>query len=413
MARKKQLAHFAIQGANIFGKFLLMMGLARFLTLSELGLYATTIAAFGILQPLINLQFGRYTYRQCASIPPETVVAYVRHYMALLTAMLCLGAPIMAVYVSSTLDSSHVIWVVALLICNVLAMEVSNLLMVRQYSTRYMIAVFIGQSAWIYILLGLWALDMREPALLDVWRFWTCSACASLAISLFVVRGYPWFNSKWTFLREWFVEGLKLSPVNLTVLACGIGVLNSTIFFVEHYHGLEAAGIYGLFFAVVLGMRQWVMGGAYVVQEPKLFRCHDADDKKNFRREAFVMFRDSLVAYGLASIIAIPGIYLVLAVSGESIPESAMPLYWGFIVTACAVLMCDLGQVVGFARHLWKRLALLNAIALSCHIVLCVWLLPTLDYRFAFVPLLISSLVRLALYGQFLQPKEHVVKGKA
>ena len=403
MARKKQLAHFAIQGGNIFGKFLLMLGLARFLSLSDLGMYATTIAAFGIIQPLINLQFGRYTYRQCASATPEEVVGYVRHYMALLLCMLCVGAPIMGLYVSSTLETSHVVWVIALLLCNVLAMEVSNLLMVRQYSTRYMIAVFVGQSAWIYVLLGLWFFELRAPALIDVWRFWTCSACASLCISLFVIRHYPWLSTKWAFLRDWFKEGIALSPTNLTVLACGIGVLNSSIFFVEHYHGLEAAGVYGFFFAIVLGIRQWVMGGAYVTQEPKLFKCFDAKDKKGFRKEAYIMFRDSLLAYGIAAIIAIPGIYAVLAVAGETIPASSMPLYWGFLATACAVLMCDLGQVVGFARHAWKRLALLNAIAFCLHVVLCLTILPEIGYVFAFSPLLISSLFRLFLYWEFLR----------
>jgi hypothetical protein len=404
--RAKQLLHFAIQGANILGKFLLMIGMARYLTLKELGLYATVIAAFGILQPLMNLQFGRYTYRQCASATPPEVVGYVRHYLLLLLCMLCVGAPLMGMYVGASLEASHVAWIVALLVANVLAMEFSNLLMVRQYSTRYMLSVFIGQSGWIYLLLGLWAMELRAPSLLDIWQFWTYSALASLALSIAVVRHYPWISTHWHWLWGWLKKGLALSPVNLTALLCGIGILNSSIFFVEYLHGLEVAGIYGFFFAVVLGIRQWVMGGAYVMQEPKLFRCFDAQDRPGFRREARVMFRDSLLAYVAACVVAVPGIYLVLAVTANAIPESAMPLYWGFLFTACAVLLCDLGQVIGFARHAWKRLALLNAIVLVWHLLCCVLLLPVIAYQYAFVPLLLSSMLRAALYYFFLNTPE-------
>ena len=400
----KQLAHYAIQGANIFGKFMLMLGLARFLDLSDLGLYATTIAAFGILQPMMNLQFGRYTYRGCASATPEEVVHHMRHYIGLLLCMLCIGTPIMGAYVQTSLEAEHVFWVVLLLVANVLAMEISNLLMVRQYSTRYMIAVFIGQSAWIYVLLGLWLFELRTPDLIDVWRFWAVSACASLCMSLIVVRRYPWRRTLWAFDWPWMKEGLRVSPMNLAVLICGIGILNSTIFFVKHYHGLEAAGVYGFFFAVILGIRQWVMGGSYVMQEPKLFKNWDAENIAGFKHETRVMFRDSLMAYGVAALIAIPGIYLVLGATNEAIPESAMPLYWGFLAAAAMVLMCDLGQVVGFAQRAWGRLATLNAIALVVHIGLCAFIMTQFDYIYAFLPILISSCVRFFLYWRHLFP---------
>ena len=247
-----QLTLFGLRAAMTGSKFLLALYTARYLSLSDLGIYGLLVGGITIVPAIAGLGMTDFIIRKIVELPATAALPLIASRQALTLAIHLLVQPpvFLALFAAGgSLSLRFAVLAGLILLLENLATEASDMLIARR---RVMLANWLG-----FLRHGLWPLPVIAIGLLDV-RARTLDALlagwlAALVLTWLILFGLLARDQRWRHARpQWRWIGQALRGSLVLYVKDVSGTVSSFIdrFLISFYLGLELTGVYTLFWSI-------------------------------------------------------------------------------------------------------------------------------------------------------------------
>jgi O-antigen/teichoic acid export membrane protein len=373
-----------LRGSTIVLKFGLSFYVARFIGLSELGVYGLVVGATLVLPNLYRAGLTSSIARALLDAEPAHMTNDLRHYLAWTFG--CYALTLLLLPWLQRLDAVnslhinvYVVWLIVL--AEHLAADLA-LLLNNLYRARSANVFGLLQTAlWVvpFVLLGWWYPQLRSlPALL---AFWAAGATLSVLGCACLFARWPWRSSP-PLLRSWFAHNLQAS--GYLYFSDLTGTLGQ---FVDRYLialliDIEHAGVYTLFFQLANAIYTLVASSIVNIQRPRVLSAFQQGQLPQGMALLQGLQKESLASMVALSLLAGVLFQWGAPLLNRPLVLQYLPLLWcTFAATLCKA-WCVTGFIELYARRLDRRLFGLNLLVL---------LLVTLGC--------VASMTRLGIYG--------------
>jgi O-antigen/teichoic acid export membrane protein len=300
----RKTANLCLRALTLAMRFLLVVILAKFLSVAEVGFYGLFAAAifYGVL--FFGLDMYVFTTREIAKTGKETAGSQLKDQAIIVVfAYLALAPLTLALLPRLGLPSSLIYWFVPILIFEHLNQEIFRLLTVLQEQLTASLLLFIRQGSWVLILIALFWSQAEARSLEAVLMLW-------LGASVLAALGGIWKLSRlglggWTARVDWgwIRRGLKIAGLFLIATLALRAIQTFDRFFLEGLMGIEVVGAYVLFVSLAAAMTAFMDAAVFAFKYPRLLTLVDAPSQQEFQSEVRQMAMQA--ALGIAVFIAL------------------------------------------------------------------------------------------------------------
>lgn len=357
------LVLMALRVGSMSAKFLLALYTARFLGLADLGIYGLLVGAATMIPWALGFGTTDWTMRQVATMARDDAAACITTRLAFTLAIHIVVQPI-AFAINAALGAP-IPWPIAfaagaILLLEHLACDANDMLIARNRPLFGAVLLFVRAGLWPFAVI---AIGLVNPAartltfLLVVWLI-------GLAFAWVVLGFYLLREQRWRTLAlrpRWLVTGIRGSvPLYIKDLA---GSLNLYLdrFLVSFFLGLEATGVYTLFWSVGNVVHNLSVASIVQPQLPQLMQSA-ARGPESFRALEKKLRREVAVWTALLVIGAAIVLPLILPWLDRPMLQASLPVFW--VVLAATVLRIG-ADSYGFAMLALHRDTAIAVIAVA------------------------------------------------
>jgi O-antigen/teichoic acid export membrane protein len=369
-----------LRGSTIVLKFGLSFYVARFIGLSELGVYGLVVGATLVLPNFYRAGLTSSIARTLLDAEPAHMTHDLRHYLAWTFGCYALSLALLPFvqrldFVTALHLNVYVVWLIVL--AEHLAADLA-LLFNNLYRSRAANVFGLVQTAlWVvpFVLLGLWFPALRSlPALL---AFWAAGAALSVLGCAALFAHWPWRGGP-PLQRVWFASNLRAS--GYLYFSDLTGTLGQ---FVDRYLiavliDIEHAGIYTLFFQLANAIYTLVASSIVNIQRPKVLSAFQQGEVPTAVARLHALQKESIASTLALSLLT--GLVFQFAAPQLNRPLvlQYLPLLWcTFAATLCKA-WCLTSFIELYARRYDRELFWLNVLILVLVSVGCVAGIPVL-----------------------------------
>jgi O-antigen/teichoic acid export membrane protein len=363
------------------GRIVLLIGLARWLSPEQMGIFGLMVAAVTIGLYVVGCELSSPIGRQVAAAGTDGARKLVRQQLELHLRLYVPLLPGMAlVFVFDLLPWSSWLWFYALLIAEHLATELQRSLIYMGRPVLSNALLFIRNSAWgLALLPTLWAWP-HSRTLATVWQFWLAGTGLSLALSLAAIR--PWASGSAVVpdAQVWRRRMMREAVPFLAAAICGRALFTADRFLLQTFSGPAAVGVYAFYFGIANAIVLAFDSGVVQLVVPRLVSAHRLADAKAFRRLSWQLVRGALLvtatgALGLAVLLG-PLLRLV----DRPAYANAVPTLWALVFAMSSVAFGTIPRSLLFAHGIDDKSARAHGVGLGVAIVGYLTLIPRLGH---------------------------------
>jgi O-antigen/teichoic acid export membrane protein len=343
-----------LRGLTQLSKFLLLVFLARHFEVAEVGIWGLINITIAIGLYLLSSDFHIFNSREILAATPERRPVLIRNQLVYhLCAYAVVLPALLLIFAGGVIPWKYVGWFYLLLVLEHASHESVQLLVTLSRSTAANLIIFIRSGMWAWVVMATaWVLpDLRH--LPFVWTCWAAGAVVGLAIAVSHLRTLPWDAArKQPVDFAWIRRGMKTAlPFLMATLS--FQLLNyADRYFLQHFHGEEAVGVYTFFAGMANAIHVIVFTGVCQVLFPRLISSYQMRAVEDYQRN-----RRSLVrgVVGLSVVLAAAALFLIRPVlSLLDRPEYAAEADVFNIMVASVVALC-LSYVPHYALFVRRR----------------------------------------------------------
>jgi O-antigen/teichoic acid export membrane protein len=284
--------------------FTLYMG--RYLGLAEMGKYGLITAYVSLMVTILGFRFDYIVSRDIIDVPPFEIAHKMRDQMAFYGLNYLALIFFVLIAALGPLKGLHVEIIAFTLLLSVLE-SFATLVSVNIVSLHRPIFAnilfFIRAALWTApaMALGIFLPGFRTAETIIFW--WIIGILLSLMAAFFALRHLPW--------REAFKAPVDWKWIKSGVGKClliWLGAIGGTAsayvdrFVVEHYLGLEFAGIASFYSSFVTAIQSLLQSGVFTFSYPRLISYYRKGDHIQFRQEIIRMTIQATLIAGLVSL---------------------------------------------------------------------------------------------------------------
>lgn len=363
-----------LRGSTIVLKFGLSFYVARFIGLSELGVYGLVVGATLVLPNFYRAGLTSSIARTLLDAEPAHMTQDLRHYLAWTLTGYCLTLGLLPFvqrldFVTTLQLNVYVVWLIVL--AEHLAADLA-LLLNNLYRSRSANVFGLVQTAiWVlpFIALGLWFPDLRSlPALLG---FWAAGALLSVLGCASLFAHWPWRGGP-PLRRGWYASNLRAS--GYLYFSDLTGTLGQ---FVDRYLiailiDIEHAGIYTLFFQLANAIYMLVASSIVNIQRPKVLSSFQKGEVPTAVAQLHALQKESIASMVVLSLLTGVLFQFAAPLLNRPLVLLFLPLLWcTFAATLCKA-WCLTSFIELYARRLDRELFWLNVLILLLVTLGCV-----------------------------------------
>ena len=395
----KSVANMALRGVSMAARFLLMIGLAHYLSPADVGvftlMYATT--TLGIL--LLGARFDVYSTRAiCANERTNTaviicdqIVFHVLVYAAILPLMLLL-------FVAHILPWTLAVWFYGLLILEHSGQECNRLFVALGQPLRATFVFFIRSGAWAVVVIPLMFFAPAYRNLQTVWVMWAAGGVASLLFSGWWMRSLGWRAA----IREpidwgWIKRGLK--PSMAFTVAIGAMQLVNTIdrYFLAATWKNEYVGVYGFYANLTNFIPTFAETGIVSIVLPTLLASAASKDWDLYQKTMHKMSRGVwLIVIATALLSGAIAPIVLLLVKKQAIYGHFLPAFAILVAAEVAFTLSFIPHNALYANHKDRAIAYWSVVSLIVAVIGYAALTPRFGVYGVSIGLFASSATLLA-----------------
>ena len=334
-----------LRGMGLIAKFVLSWVVARRFGPMELGMYGLMVIGIGLASNAASFEISYFTTRELlASRPWRGDVLRRQAQFHSLAYLFVLPASAL-LFLGGFLPWTMVLWFLAILISEQVAMETYRLLVILEMQVLANIMFFVKSGGWILVLLPIFWLSPRIT-MAWIWSGWLGGNVAAILLGLaFSQRtAWTWAPDPEPFLA-WLRRALKVAlPYWMASILARLGMSMDRLF-LQKMAGTAQVGIYTFFMNNNTAIITFVDGAVVAYFLPRMVKVGNSGDPDLIREE------ERRLIWALASIFAFMAVVSGVAIKpllyllGRPIYLQNLAIHW--------ILLASVGlSVLGFFPQL-------------------------------------------------------------
>jgi len=350
-----RLSVFAMRVCGIGSKFLLGLFIAKFMSLSDLGVYGLLQGLVAILPIVLRFGINRQVMREVTDASDDDRSKLITGYFALYAILYAMAlASAVALAFAGAVPWLFVI-VIGLIAGEHLVMDGYDFLIQLRKPLQANVVLSILSASWpVAFIIAAFAL----PA----WRtidglamFWLAGSLAAGVLTAHLLRSD---------LTAFHLPSLAMVRNSLRTSAMLYGnSLGSTAaiyldrYLVGAFLSLELAGVYFFFWQVSTAIYNLVNSGVMSFARPHLVSAFRSGDEQAFRDLSVQTTRTALLEASVLSAVSAAAIWIVLPYLGRPLLMKYEPLLWVLLVAMLARIYAEIGALRLYCKSRDPRLA--------------------------------------------------------
>lgn len=279
-----RIFNLLIRGISTLSKFALVMSMAKFLTLEEVGTYGLLAATISLSVILIGGEFYTYSQRELLSVDLKKWPSILKN-QGIASAVLYfifLPAQLIIFYQEFITFNLLAIFYVILILEHI-AQELSRILIAMHKQLFASVVMFLRIGAWCWIVIGLFYIDISYRTLDTVLYLWVLGATVAIITSIIYIHNLvpTIFEAKadWKWIKKGYRVALRffLSTVTIKI------IMTFDRFIVETIAGREFLGVYAVYAGMAMVVNSVLVPTVFSFLYPRLV--------ENFRKEQFKLYK--------------------------------------------------------------------------------------------------------------------------
>lgn len=357
--------------AMLFSKALFIFFAAKYLELSELGIYSLIGASIAYAIYVLGLDFYTFTTRTIIGMDKsradEVIVELLRFCIL---SYLFFFLPILSVFLFDIIPWTFSVVFFLILFCEFISQELTRVLIAIEKTLTATFILLVRTSAWCYFLVVLFIIDERTRTVNWVLFSWFVSSFISVVLAFYVLRFVPW--KKFLFQPipfRWIFNGLAVAfPMLISTLALR-GLFTLDKLSVEYLGTLSMLGVYSVYIAVCNALLSFMDAAVIQFKYPLLVKSVNLRDQTSYIRE-FKKFTKQVLfflAIGVVAFIVLANIVFSYLGKPEYIEE--IRVLWWLILVHVILILSFIPHYALFALRKDRVLMLSHILGLSVFVI--------------------------------------------
>lgn len=302
-SRLAPLLNLTIRALTLLGKFILLFYIAKFLSVSEVGVYGLIVVLVSYALYAVGFDFYTYSTRELIRQPHSDWSDYLKKQLQFILATYIILLPLLSLGVSTIIDPHWLIYLCVLIILEHLNQELMRLLIIDNKSVLASNLMFIRGGLWCYVSILLMYFHWIPQNLSSVLLSWILFDLLALLIGVYSIKQYLHFHHSATVSFTWIINGLKICiPLLLsTLMIRAITTLDRI--WLEHLEGIEVVAAYALFVGLTNSMISFLETGVFSFIYPKMIGS--SQHRTEFFKHVRKMISQSTLLISLISIVLV------------------------------------------------------------------------------------------------------------
>lgn len=301
---------------SIGGKFLLLMFMAKYMTLEDLGIYGLFVATSSLAMFMLGLEFHGYATRELIKHDNSTRSQIIWNQGYFHGVAYLLVMPLfLSIFWLNVLPWNLILWFYIILIGTHITQELSRILIAVSRPLSAYIIIAGTNSFWVFPVVLLIAIESNFRTLDFILETWAISGLLSSAAGVFYLKKirllkFKVVDADWS----WILKGLKICWIFVIISLCYKVIELSDRYFIQFFLGEASVGIYTFFGSIARVLQDIVSIGITATIFPLLITCYHNKDVEGWRLRIKQMSRDITIATILLFPLFIIGIYILLPI---------------------------------------------------------------------------------------------------
>ncbi len=268
---RTSLASLTLRALTLGGKFILVLFIARFLSVEDLGIFGLFNVTIALAVLPLGMDFHQFAMRELLAKPDERGRMIRDQAVFHLTTYIIFLPLFGFLFVADLLPGQYVLWFYLLLILEHVSQEGARLLVTLSKPVAASTVIFMRSGFWALIAIGLaWAFPQWR-SLPFIWLVWAIGQALSLGLvgriaQPVVTVSLPLGPVNW----PWIAHGVRIAmPFFLSTLAFTAMQYLDRYFLMAHY-GERAVGIYTLYANIANVVQIFVFAGISMILFPQM-----------------------------------------------------------------------------------------------------------------------------------------------
>ncbi|MFM0324941.1 lipopolysaccharide biosynthesis protein [Caballeronia glebae] len=380
-ARLMRVANVSLRGLTLASKFILLLVMAKFMTLSEVGQYGVLAATVSYALFILGLDFYTYSTREMLSVDQILWPSLLRNQAAFFAVCYATMLPVfyLALKWSDTVSERLVLWFLVLVVLEHLAQELTRLLVAMSRPVSATVLGFLRGGLWACACI---AVMVVAPALRNIETVLIAWVLGSLCASCFgfaCIRGLPWsVATKRPVDWRWIWRGVRIcTPLLVATLAIrGISVFDR--YMQGYFAGDEALGVYTFYAGVANAIQAFLDAAVFSFLYPRLVKGAKSEDRSIFDAAVSQLTRATVLTTTVLSFVALVGIKPVLTLLRKPIYAEHFGMFLWILSGVVLFSLSMIPHYVLYATRQDRAILATNLISLVVFIVAAPLLAPHL-----------------------------------
>jgi len=363
---KNVFLNLSLRLGMLISKSLFVFVAAKYLELSDLGLYSLVgvTISYGIY--LLGLDFYTFTTRELIGLDEEGAAKYIIGQIRFcLLSYILFFIPLLALFQFDFLPWNVIGIFFVLLLSEFISQELTRILIALEKTIIASCILFIRTAIWCYLLavLFIWVDVTRNIEW--ILYTWLLSSILSVVIAMYLLRFVGWHNIFCKPIElKWIIKGVKLAfPMLLSTLAIKT-VFTIDKYSIEYIGGLSLLGVYAVYIGICNAFLSFMDAAVFQFMYPKLVKYKNSNQPELFllevKRLAFSVF--GYMAFILLALFLVSD--LVFSYLNKPEYMEHIGIYWMLIWAHVILVISYIPHYVLFAMKKDKWLLLAHFLAL-------------------------------------------------
>lgn len=297
------MANMGMRGLGLVAKLVLMVYLARYFSLEDIGAYGLIAGLAAAMPALVGWGMTYFTIREVVGEPPLRIGAMMRDRLMVSVCSALLGVGVLfGASMAGWLPQGPLFWLVAwIVVMEVLAFDIHLPLVSSGRPVLANTLLFVRSALWIFPLVGAGLLWPELRTLEALLWMWAVAVTLNGPLVLWALRAWPWKKiAKTSVDKTWLVTKWKTGRLVYVADIGLVGMLYVDRYILAHALTMADVGLFTLCWTLVNAIYTLVQAGVLQLLTPRLVAARKKLDMAQFWS---VLAQTSVVAVGVYAVI--------------------------------------------------------------------------------------------------------------
>ena len=323
------LALVTMRGVSTVAKFLLAIYTARYLGLSDLGIYGLLTGATNIVPAITGLGMTSWVMRKIVDLPRAEALPLISGRLGLILLIHLVLQPVafaIDILLGEPIPLHIAVLCGAILLLDNLANEAGDMLLARRRVLYAYLVIFLRAGAWP---IPVMAIGLLYPAARSL-EFLLVGWLGMLVVCWLMMLAFVLRQGRWRLLRPRVFTLLRDLPGGLVLYVKDLSSIGMFFdrFLISMFLGLELTGVYTLFWSIANVVHSLAVYGVLHAQLPHIIATARTTDQAGFRvleRQLQIQIGTWALLLTLGAIIATP---LMIPFLDQPLVDNYLPIFW-------------------------------------------------------------------------------------